>query len=178
MPTEELGELRMPNIEKFTLGQKLFVGMRGSYSGLLMFGLATTLAGMDLINPISLGAGVAFGAKSVFEERGTRLKRRQAAARSAAHRYVDDFFLAYGKESKDTVRLIHRELRDRCIAVAQELRTELSDAAQRVKQVIDAEAAERGTAMRDVTRRIGELELLRRRAEALAPRTVVRGLTA
>ncbi len=62
--------------------------------------------------------------------------------------------------------------------MAQELRTELSDAAQRVKQVIDAEAAERGTAMRDVTRRIGELELLRRRAEALAPKTVVRGLTA
>lgn len=177
-PEGELGELRMPNIEKFTLGQKLFVGMRGSYSGLLMFGLATTLAGMSLINPISLGAGVAFGAKSVFEERGTRLKRRQATARNAAHRYVDDFFLAFGKESKDTVRLIHRELRDRCAAVAQELRTELGDAAQQVKQVIDAEATERGTAMRDVARRIDELELLRRRAEALAPRTVVRGLTA
>ncbi|OQO92949.1 GTP-binding protein [Saccharomonospora piscinae] len=175
---DELDELRMPNVEKFTLGQKLFVGMRGSYSGLLMFGLATTLAGMDLINPISLGAGVAFGAKSVFEERGTRLKRRQATARTAAHRYVDDFFLAYGKESKDTVRLIHRELRDRCTAVAHELRTEISDGAQRVKQVIDAETAERGTAMREVARRIDELDLLRRRAEALAPRTVVRGLTA
>ncbi|WP_433470789.1 dynamin family protein [Saccharomonospora azurea] len=177
-PTDEIAELRGPNFEKFSIGQKLFVGMRGSYSGLLMFGLATTLAGMDLINPISIGAGVAFGAKSVFEERGTRLKRRQSAARSAAHRYVDDFFLAYGKESKDTVRLIHRELRDRCTTVAQELRTEISEAAARVKQVIDAEAAERGTAMRDVARRIDELELLRRRAEALAPRSVPRGLMA
>ncbi|WP_197321833.1 dynamin family protein [Saccharomonospora sp. NB11] len=178
LPVEEIAELKGPNIERFSLGQKLFVGMRGSYSGLLMFGLATTLAGMDLINPISIGAGVAFGAKSVFEERGTRLKRRQSAARTAAHRYVDDFFLAYGKESKDTVRLIHRELRDRCAAVAQELRTEISEAAARVKQVIDAEAAERGTAMREVARRIDELELLRRRAEALAPRAVPRGLTA
>lgn len=178
MPREELDELRMPGIERFTLGQKLFVGMRGSYSGLLMFGLATTLAGMSLINPISIGAGVAFGAKSVFEERGSRLKRRQATARNAAHRYVDDFFLAYGKESKDAVRLIHRELRDRCTEVTQELRAEIGEAAQRIKQLIDAKAAERGTALREVARRIDELELLRRRAEALAPRVVPRGLTA
>lgn len=177
-PAGELDKLGAPNVERFTVGQKLFVGMRGSYSGLLMFGLATTLAGMSLINPISIGAGVAFGAKSVLDERSTRLKRRQAAAKTAAQRYVDDFFLAYGKESKDTVRLIHRELRDRCTAVAHELRTEISDAAQRVKQAIEAEAAERNTAVRKVATRVEELELLRRRADALAPQPVPRGLTA
>ncbi|WP_019813988.1 hypothetical protein [Saccharomonospora saliphila] len=178
VPREELESLRMPNVEKFSVGQKLFVGMRGSYSGLLMFGLATTLAGMDLINPISIGAGVAFGAKSVFEERGTRLKRRQSTARTAAHRHVDDFFLAYGKQSKDTVRLIHRELRDRCTTVAQELRTEVTDAAQRIKQVIEAETTERTKASRELTKRIEELELLRRRADQLAPSSSVRGLSA
>src|SRR5690606_5123594 len=66
-PAGELDKLGAPNVERFTIGQKLFVGMRGSYSGLLMFGLATTLAGMSLINPISIGAGVAFGAKSVLD---------------------------------------------------------------------------------------------------------------
>ncbi|EHR53286.1 dynamin family protein [Saccharomonospora marina XMU15] len=174
----DVGDLRMPTVERFTIGQKLFVGMRGSYSGLLMFGLATTLAGMDLINPISIGAGVAFGAKSVFEERGNRLKRRQATARTAAHRHVDDFFLTYGKESKDTVRLIHRELRDRCTAVAHELRAEISETAKRIKQVIDAETAQRGTATRELTKGIEQLDLLRRRGQALAGMSAVRGLTA
>ncbi|ASR38477.1 GTP-binding protein [Prauserella marina] len=176
-PRDHVGNLRMPNVERFGIGQKLFVGMRGSYSGLLMFGLATTLAGMPLINPISLGAGAAFGAKSVFEERGNRLKRRQATAKTTAHRYVDDFFLTYGKESKDTVRKIHRELRDRCTALAQDLRAEITETAQRIKQVIDTETTERGNKAREATRGLEELDLLHRRARALAP-TAARGLTA
>ncbi|MFF5991012.1 dynamin family protein [Prauserella flavalba] len=175
---DHIGDLRMPNVERFGLGQKLFVGMRGSYSGLLMFGLATTLAGMPLINPISLGAGAAFGAKSIFEERGNRLKRRQAAAKTAAHRHVDDFFLTYGKQSKDTVRLIHRELRDRCTTVAHELRTEIADTAKRIKQVIDADTAERGASARELARAIEQLNLLYRRGHALATTHAVRGLTA
>ncbi|WP_007026993.1 P-loop NTPase family protein [Saccharomonospora iraqiensis] len=178
VPREEIEDLKMPTVEKFTVGQKLFTGMRGSYGGLLMFGLATSLAGMELINPISISAGVAFGAKSVLEERETRLKRRQATARTAAHRHVDDFFLAYGKQSKDTVRLIQRELRDRCNAVAQELRTEISDTAQRIKQVMENETAERNTAARQLAKRIEELEVLRRRADALAPKSPVRELSA
>jgi hypothetical protein len=108
VPADPVGDMRMPRVEGFGVGQKLFIGMRGSYSGLLMFGLATTIAGLPLINPISIGAGAAFGAKSVLEERGNRLKRRQAAAKNAAHRYVDDFFITYGKHSKDTARQIHR----------------------------------------------------------------------
>jgi GTPase Era involved in 16S rRNA processing len=178
LPRDQVGDLRMPNVERFTIGQKLFVGMRGSYSGLLMFGLATTMAGMDLINPISIGAGVAFGAKSVFEERGNRLKRRQATARTAAHRHVDDFFLAYGKESKDAARMIHRDLRDRCTDIGQELRAEIADTAKRIKQVIESETAQRGQRTRELTRGIEQLDLLRRRGKALAGATTVRGLTA
>ncbi|MFC4002678.1 dynamin family protein [Prauserella oleivorans] len=178
VPREHIGELRMPNVERFGIGQKLFVGMRGSYSGLLMFGLATTLAGMPLINPISIGAGAAFGAKSVFEERGSRLKRRQSAAKTAATRHVDDFFLAYGKQSKDTVRQIHRELRDRCAAVADELRAEITDTAKRIKQVIDTETAERAAASREAAKQVEQLNTLYKRAHALTATDSVRGLTA
>ncbi|TNC27464.1 dynamin family protein [Amycolatopsis alkalitolerans] len=181
VPADSVGDLRMPRVEKFSVGQKLFVGMRGSYSGLLMFGLATTIAGLPLINPISLGAGAAFGAKSVFEERGNRLKRRQAAAKNAAHRYVDDFFLTYGKHSKDTARQIHRALRDRLSGVADELRTEITESAKAVKRVIDTDAAERNARAHEIRRSIDELGLLRQRAQAiggLRPRPAPRGLTA
>lgn len=166
---DHIGTLRMPNVERFGVGQKLFVGMRGSYSGLLMFGLATTLAGMPLINPISIGAGAAFGAKSVFEERGNRLKRRQAAARTAAHRYVDDFFLRYGKHSKDTSRLIHRALRDRFTGYAQELRAEITESAKEIKEVIDAETARRTARAHELKRGMDELTALRTRVRALDP---------
>ena len=180
VPADSVGDLRMPKVERFGVGQKLFVGMRGSYSGLLMFGLATTIAGLPLINPISIGAGAAFGAKSVFEERGNRLKRRQAAAKTAAHRYVDDFFLTYGKHSKDTARQIHRALRDRLSGVADEVRAEITEAAKAIKQDIDTDTARRTTRGNEIRRGLEELTFLRQRAHALSPRPVPapRGLTA
>ncbi|WP_245614528.1 GTPase [Actinokineospora inagensis] len=133
--------LRLPNIERFSPAQKIFVGLRGSYSGLLMSGLATTLAGLPLINPISLGAGAAFGARSVFEERGARLKRRQAIAKTAAQRHVDDFFLRYGKEAKDATRIVHRALRDQVTEVTHSLRESATESAREIKSTLDAESA-------------------------------------
>jgi hypothetical protein len=159
--------LRTPKIERFSIGQKLFVGMRGSYSGLLMFGLATTVAGMPLINPISLGAGAAFGAKSIFEERGSRLKRRQAVAKTAAQRHVDDFFLSYGKESKDAARRLHRALRDRFSEFTQRRRDDITETAKAFKREIDADVERRGTRAHELKAGLDELTLLRRRVQAL-----------
>lgn len=173
---EHVDGLRMPSVERFGIGQKLFVGMRGSYGGLLMFGLATSLAGLPLINPISLSAGAAFGAKSVFEERGHRLKRRQATGKNAAQRHVDDFFLSYGKESKDTARLLHRALRDRFSAFTQRQRTEIAESAKAIKQVIDDDVARRTQRAQEIRAAINELAALHQRVQALAP--TPRGLIA
>ncbi|MQA12052.1 MAG: GTP-binding protein [Pseudonocardiaceae bacterium] len=167
-PVEHATGLRKPNVEKFSVGQKLFVGMRGSYSGLLMFGLATTVAGMSLINPISIGAGVAFGLKSVFEERGSRLKRRQAVAKTAAHRHVDDFFLACSKETKDTARTLQRMLRDRYTSYAEQRRAEITASAKALKQVIDAEAAERNKRAKEIRSSLEKLSALRQRVRGVA----------
>ncbi|CRK59515.1 isoniazid inductible gene protein IniA [Alloactinosynnema sp. L-07] len=175
LSAEHASALRKPNIEKFTPVQKMFVGLRGSYSGLLMSGLATTLAGLPLINPISLGAGAAFGARSVFEERGARLKRRQAIAKTSAQRHVDDFFLSYGKETKDAMRVIHRALRDRFAEVAQELREAATESAREIKRDLDAGAALRNGRAAEVRRGLEQLVALRGRIDALH---VPKGLTA
>ena len=53
--------LERPEHERMSFGQKLYVGARGGYGGMLMIGLATTLAGMALLNPLSIGAGLLFG---------------------------------------------------------------------------------------------------------------------
>jgi hypothetical protein len=171
-------DLRTPNIEKFSPMQKAFTGLRGSYSGLLMSGLATTLAGMPMINPISLGAGVAFGARSVFEESGARLKRRQAGAKSAAQRHVDDFFLSYGKETKDVMRLIHRALRDRFNQVAQDLRDDATASARVIKRDLEAAVALRTGRTAEVRRGLEQLAALRGRIDAIVNVPAPRGLTA
>jgi hypothetical protein len=176
---DHIGDLTPPRIEKFSVGQQLFVGLRGSYGGLLMFGLATTLAGLPLINPISLGAGAAFGAKTIWDERGSRLKRRQATAKTAAQRHVDDFFLSYGKESRDTARLIQRRLRDHFSSVVDKLQAGIAERATEAKRAAEADLADRRRRSQEIALELERLAGLRKRTQALVtPNVRRRGLTA
>ena len=135
-PFEEISGLEQPRLDRFTLGQKAFTAMRGSYGGLLMVGLVTSLTvGLPLINPIAVGAGVVFGGKSIMEEGENRLRRRQTAARSAAQRHVDDFFLRFGKDCKDLVRHVHRGLRDHFTELATRLQDEIVERDRRNREL-------------------------------------------
>ncbi len=160
---DSIPEVGTPKIERFKIGQKLFTGLRGSYGGVLMFGLVTSLAGLPLINPVSLGAGVAFATKSVRDEGGVRLQRRQALAKAAAQRHVDDVFIRFSKEIKDEVRQVQRRLRDHFTALADELAEELT----RQRELIIAGSAERDRRTQRVKREIDRLAALHRKAGAL-----------
>ncbi|SMD23240.1 dynamin family protein [Kibdelosporangium aridum] len=137
------GDPNRPKLEAFTVGQKVFSGMRGSYGGVLMFGLITTLAGLPLLNPISIGAGLALGAKGIGEDGEARLKRRQQAAKTAAQRHVDDFFLRFSKDCKDAARRIQRGLRDHFAELAEQLQQGLADAAAAAQKSAQVELAAR-----------------------------------
>jgi hypothetical protein len=175
---DHIGDLTPPRIEKFSVGQQVFVGLRGSYGGLLMFGLATTLAGLPLINPISIGAGAAFGAKTIMDERGSRLKRRQATAKTAAQRHVDDFFLSYGKESRDTARLIQRRLRDHFASVVDRLQTGIAERATEAKRAAEVDLADRRRRSQEISLEVDRLVTLHKRIQTLVAPTRPRGLPA
>ncbi|HET6287546.1 MAG TPA: dynamin family protein [Amycolatopsis sp.] len=160
---DSIPEVGAPKIERFKIGQKLFTGLRGSYGGVLMFGLVTSLAGLPLINPVSLGAGVAFATKSVRDEGGMRLQRRQALAKAAAQRHVDDVFIRFSKEIKDEVRQVQRRLRDHFAALSDELAEELT----RQRELIIAGSAERDRRAQRVKKEIDRLAALHRKAGAL-----------
>ncbi|MEQ3554920.1 dynamin family protein [Pseudonocardia nematodicida] len=143
--------LEMPAGEGFGIGQKLFVGVRGGYGGLLMVGLATTMAGMFIINPFSLAAGVLFGAKTVRDEKKRLVQRRQQDAKNAVRRHIDEVTFQVGTDSRENLRQIQRELRDHFTTLAEELseslaksvaaaQTALKDDAARQKRVADLEA--------------------------------------
>lgn len=129
---DPVGTLEAPDHEKFGLGQAGLVGMRGSYGGLLMVGMLSTVAGMALLNPYSIGAGVLLGAKTLVDERKRALRRRQAEAKTAVRRHVDDVTFHVAKNSKDMLRDTHRALRARYTRSAEQLGAALaasSDAA-------------------------------------------------
>jgi hypothetical protein len=171
LPADEIDGIEEPRIERFKIGQKMFTGLRGSYGGVLMFGLVTGLAGLPLINPVSLGAGAAFATKSIRDEGDARLKRRQAVAKGAAQRHVDDVFLRFSKECRDIVRGVQRSLRDHFSA----LTDRLADDATREREARQTGSAHRERRIVELKREIERLAELHRRAGELGTRAIARG---
>jgi hypothetical protein len=159
--------LDSPPVERFTVSQKLFTGLRGSYGGVLMFGLATSLAGMSLINPISLGGGALFGGKTIREEGRSLLKRRQAAARAAVQRHVDEIFVGLAKDAKDSVRRIQRALRDHFTAVTEDLQEAIIESLRGAKADAEREVAAREARVRRLEQELIRLAALQKQAIAL-----------
>ncbi|MGA9714385.1 MAG: dynamin family protein [Aeromicrobium sp.] len=120
---------------RMTGSQKLIGAMRGSYSGILMAGIITTLAGMALINPISVLAGAVLGGFSLRQEGANRLERRRNEARNAIRRAVDETIFHVVKETRTSLTEVKRLMR-----------AEFEDAADDFRQSLNlsVESARRG----------------------------------
>ncbi|CCH32153.1 dynamin family protein [Actinosynnema sp. NPDC047251] len=161
--------LEFPGPEKFGLGQRLIAGVRGGYGGTLMVGMVGTIGGLALVNPLSLAAGVLLGRKVVKEERKRMLERRRTDAKAAVRRFVDDVVFQLGKDSRDMLRELQRDLRDHFTGRAGELSRSLTESITSAQRAVDADAGER-------TRRVAELEVeLRRVADVVAAADALAG---
>ncbi|GAA5197242.1 isoniazid inducible protein IniA [Rugosimonospora acidiphila] len=178
-PFDTVAELEQPNIGRFTFTQKVYTGLRGSYGGLVMFGLVTSLAGMPLFNAVSVGAGALFGGKSLRDEGDSRLQRRQSLAKAAVQRHVEDFFISFSKDCKDVIRQVQRRLRDHFAGMAEDLQASILESARTAKQAADRDLAERDRHDRELQRELEDLRRLHDRANALAlPATITRAVAA
>ncbi|BCJ50608.1 isoniazid inducible gene protein IniA [Actinoplanes sp. NBRC 14428] len=161
--------LNAPPVERFTTAQKLFTGLRGSYGGILMVGLATSMAGMSLINPISIGGGALFGSRTVREEGKSLLKRRQAAAKLAVQRHIDQIFIGLAKDAKDSVRRMQRTLRDHYSGVTEDIHEAIIESLRSAKAAADRELAARAQRARRIEQELDRLSGLYQQAQALSP---------
>ncbi|MET8094239.1 dynamin family protein [Micromonospora sp. NPDC005220] len=164
---ERLPELQRPMIDRFTTGQKLFTGMKGSYGGMLMFGLATTLAGMPMINPVSVGIGALFGGKSIRDESKQLLRRRQATVKTAIQRHVDDFFVRIIRDCRDAARQVQRMLRDHFTGLTEELQEAIVQSFRSAKQEADTDASLREQRQREIRLKMTRLAAVYEQAQQL-----------
>ncbi|MEU5950558.1 dynamin family protein [Micromonospora sp. NPDC047465] len=174
---DRLPEIERPHIDRFTASQKVITGMKGSYGGLLMFGLALTLAGMPMINPVSIGAGALFGGKSIHDESRQLLRRRQSTVKTAIQRHVDDYFVRMNKDCRDTVRQVQRMLRDHFTALTEELQEAIIQSFRTAKQAADTDMAVREQRQREIRLKMTRLAALYDQAQQLTgARTAPAGL--
>ena len=160
-------DLPAPHVEDPKFFSKLLTGMRGSYGGVLMFGMMTTLAGMALINPISIAAGLMLGTKTLREDKQSRLKRQQAEAQLLLRRQVDDVIFHVGKECRDRLRQVQRLLREHFSEVASELHRSLAESIQAAEKAANTAGSNRQRQISHLEAELERIDALQNDARAL-----------
>ncbi|MFB9387164.1 dynamin family protein [Pseudonocardia petroleophila] len=165
----QVSRVERPDQERIGFGQKLYIGARGGYGGMLMIGLATTLAGFAMLNPLSIGAGLLFGAKTVREEQARQLARRKAESKAAMRKHLDEVTFQVGKDSRDMLRQVQRQLRDHFTSLAEELQTSVDTSVKAAQKAVSGDENVRRARIRDLEAELDRIGKLEDKARALVP---------
>lgn len=139
-------------------GHKVVTGMRGSYGGILMFGMLTSFAGLGMFNPLSLGAGFLLGRKAYKEDMENRMLRVRNEAKTNARRFVDDIAFVVNKESRDRLRAVQRQLRDHYRGIANQTSRSLNESLQATLASAKMEEDQRNTRIKELERQLNILK--------------------
>ncbi|HEX6354582.1 dynamin family protein [Actinophytocola sp.] len=154
-------DMTISDSESWTVGRRLLTGVKGGYAGLLMFGMLGTLVGFALLNPVSVGAAVLLGRRSIGDERKRIVTKRQNDAKTALRRYIEDVTFHVGKDSRDMLRGVQRVLRDHFTTRAEEMKRSLQESLKAAEKAAKASKAERERRLAELDAQIAELETVR-----------------
>ncbi|MCI4673753.1 dynamin family protein [Candidatus Mycolicibacterium alkanivorans] len=150
-------------------GHKVITSMRGSYGGVLMFGMLTSVAGLGMFNPLSLGAGLLLGRKAYQEDMENRMMRVRNEAKTNLRRFVDDVLFVVTKESRDRLKNVQRQLRDHYREIANQTTRSLNESLQSTIAAARMEETERNNRVHELERQLNILGQVSDNAEKLLP---------
>jgi replication fork clamp-binding protein CrfC len=148
-------------------GHKVITSMRGSYGGVLMFGMLTSVAGLGMFNPISLGAGLLLGRKAYHEDMDNRMLRVRNEAKTNLRRFIDDVMFVVSKESRDRLKAVQRQLRDHYREIANQTTRSLNESLQATLAAARIEETERANRIRELERQANILRQVIDNAEKM-----------
>ncbi|MEL6982447.1 MAG: dynamin family protein [Actinomycetota bacterium] len=149
-------------------GTKAMTAMRGSYGGLLMFGMMAQLAGMAMMNPATAAIGLLMGRKAVKDDRERQLTAQRQQAKVTSRQFIDDTAFEVAKEMKDSLRILNRRLRDHYQDRAEEMQRSIATALGSAKEGLATNQQDRQRRLRDVTAELQRLDGLSAQVEELA----------
>ena len=162
-------EMKVREGESFSLGAQALTAMRGGYIGVLMFGFLGTIVGLTLLNPFSVGAGLLLGGKTISDERRRVVTRRQAEAKTVVRRYVDDVTFQVGKDSRDMLRGVQRDLRDHFTELAEQLTRSLRESLTAAERSVTATKEDGVRRLAEIDKELARLTSLQARVRTLTP---------
>ncbi len=141
--------------------------LRGSYSGILMFGMLGSMVGLSL-GAIPIGIGLMMGRKSLKDEKARQANQRRAQAKNSLRRYCDEVSFQVSKDSRDTLRRVQRQLRDHYSTRAEEMHVSTTTALQAAAQAVKVGEGERARRVKDIRAELSRIQGMRAKTEAIA----------
>lgn len=163
-PREELERIQPTDPPRGggSLLSRVVNSVRGSYGGILMVGVLTSLAGQQLISVYSVGAGVLLGVFTFLEDRKNTRERRRGEGRASVSKLLDAANFRLGDHQRAQLRALHRNLRDHFTAINDE---RLRAAADAVRSAAAArESGQHDARIAELEKHVTELDDLRDRA--------------
>ncbi len=154
---------------KMKAGGKALTAVRGSYGGLLMFSVMSGMVGLAALGPVAPAAGMLMGRKAIKDERERQLTMQRQKAKVTARQYIDDTSFEIGKQMKDSLRTLHRQLRDHYQSRAEEMNRSIATSMAAAKQALSSSNQQRDARLKDVKAELTRLAALANEVEALAP---------
>jgi replication fork clamp-binding protein CrfC len=164
----ELKSLAKLEAKPIRASDRVVSGLRGSFGGVLMFGMLTSFAGLGMLNPLSLGGGFLIGRKAYKEEMENRILRIRNEAKMNMRRFVDDIQFVVNKESRDRLKGVQRQLRDHYRGIANQTTRSLNESLQATIASARLEEAERNTRIKELERQLNILNQVTDHAVKLA----------
>lgn len=168
-PVPELAAAQVDHkieLERMKVGKQAMVALKSAYGGAMMFMMLGTMTGLAL-GPIVAGIGLVMGVQGLRDEKKRQRTARQTQAKNAVRRYCDEVSFVTGKDSKDTLRRIQRQLRDYYTGLAEEFNKCNSEALQRATEAAKKTQSERERRLTDINAELARLKQLREHALAV-----------
>jgi signal recognition particle receptor subunit beta len=136
-PVDMIGGFAMSSefVERKAKGAGM-AAFQKAYGGFLMFTMLAHMTALVIPTPFGLVAAALMGGSGIKEERRRQLDRRRSEAKTAVRRFVDEFNLQVGKDSRDAVRHVQRELRTAWSERVAELQRSANEALAAAQQAV------------------------------------------
>jgi hypothetical protein len=165
-PDEALRQIKpMPPLESSKGGvvARAVNSLRGSYGGVLMVGVLTSLAGMVLINVWSVAAGVLLGVFTFWEDAKNSKERGKAEARMAVSKLTDEANFRVGDDLRTQLRAVHRTLRDHFTVINDQRLRAAADTARTAADAAQHNGGQRNARLSELQNNLAELRQLQAR---------------
>ena len=173
IPSSTLASLSTTELQTKEMGAAAvgFAAMRGAYSNVSMFTMAGNMVHMaiGLTNPVTIVIGLLSGGKAIRDVKERELAARRQQAKTAMRRYIDDVNFHVGKDFRDTIRHLQRELRETFAARAEEVQRSAGEALAAVQQAAQKDQGERQQRLQAIDAELKRLATVKQRLAAMAP---------